>query len=108
MPRISVTVTDEEAEIIRRTADALGQSQSAVVQDIIRVQVPVLRRILPTCEKLAAVRTARRASSGEPAPVIVIGEDTDSRLLDGFKRFLALLGSSDSGEGHGSPSTPLL
>lgn len=58
MPRLKVTLTDEQHALLQFVASATGQSMSAILQELFETAAPVLRRV---AEVTQAAREAPEA-----------------------------------------------
>ena len=61
-PRITVTLTHRQHELLKAISDATGSSMSAYVSDLLESCEPVLERMATTMQKLRQLNTQRKAS----------------------------------------------
>lgn len=61
-PRITVTLTHRQHELLKAISDATGGSMSAYVSELLETAEPVLERIASTMQRLRQLNSQRKAS----------------------------------------------
>jgi hypothetical protein len=60
-PRITVTLTERQHEVLKIISDCGGQSMSSLLGELIEVSLPTFERMANIFQKLRQVKTAERA-----------------------------------------------
>jgi len=68
-PRITITLTDRQHEVLKSISDSSGQSMSSVVSEVLEPSMPVLERMAATFQHL------KRAKDADKARVVRAMED---------------------------------
>ncbi len=61
-PRITITITHRQHELLKAISEATGASMSANVSELLETCEPVLERIANTMQKLQSINAQRKAS----------------------------------------------
>ena len=60
-PRITVTLSERQHQVLKIISDCGGQSMSSLLGELIEVSLPTFERMANTFQKLSQVKTAERA-----------------------------------------------
>lgn len=100
-PRITVTLTPRQHEVLKVISDCGGQSMSSLLGELIEVSLPTFERMANTFQKLKEARTMERARMVEALDDAQAAlEPIASAAVDQFDLFL---GKIESAVGSGGP-----
>ena len=106
-PRITVTLTERQHEVLKIISDTGGQSMSALLGELVEVSLPTFERMANTFQKL------RQAQTIERAKMIEVFDQAQAALepialaaVDQFDLFCGRLEGAAEGAPDGSEATP--
>ena len=99
-PRITVTLTKRQHEVLRTISECGGQPMSTFVSEMLEAALPTLERMAATFQKIKAAQDSERArflSTVDEAQAVL--EPVVMQAVDQFDLFLGQIGDAVSGAG---------
>lgn len=105
-PRITITLTERQHELLRSISDSSGQSMSTLVCELIETAEPVYERMAATFQRLKQQHNQQRERiKSDLDDMQKTLEPIAAGLLDQLDMFLGNLGQAEGGErGDGVPA----
>lgn len=106
-PRITVTLTERQHEVLKIISATGGSSMSALLGELIEVSLPTLERMANTFQKLRQAQTMERAKMVEAMDEsLAVLEPIAAAAVDQFDLFLGKIEQAVGGAPDGSGATP--
>lgn len=106
-PRITITLTERQHELLRSISESSGQSMSASVCELIETAEPVFERMAATFQRLKQQQDQQRERiKSDLDDMQKTLEPIAAGLLDQLDMFLGNLGQPVSGERSGGTPPP--
>lgn len=102
-PRITITLTKQQYDVLRAVSDYGGQSMSNFVSGLIEQSLPVLERMAETARKIKLVQDERRQQIYNE---LSKAQDLFEPAFKGILGQADLLESRDSGEANDAAASP--
>ena len=117
-PRITVTLTERQHEVLKIISDCGGQSMSSLLGELIEVSLPTFERMANTFQRLHQAKTSERAKMIEAFDQAqAVLEPIAAEALDQFDLFLERIEGASGAVTHAprgagasapdAPATPL-
>lgn len=106
-PRITVTLTERQHEVLKIIAATGGSSMSSLLGELIEASLPTLERMANTFQKLRQAQILERAKMVEAMDEsLAVLEPIAAAAVDQFDLFLGKIEKAVEGAPDGSGATP--
>lgn len=105
-PRITITLTEHQHDVLKSISAASGSSMSSLAGELIEVSLPALERMANTFQKLRNAHTIERAKMVEAMQEsLAVLEPIAAAAVDQFDLFLGVIDDAAGGAADGSTAT---